>query len=334
MATLTEDVTVVIATHGRPEYLADTLASLERCDFPRERFSVLVVDNAGSTATRQVCESAQSALRLTYTVHANGGKNAALNHALTRAEGRLLAFTDDDVLVDRRWISSLWEGASRWPEHDVFGGRILPQWPAAPPEVVLRTKYRGVAYSILDPSVEEGVHPDFLPFGPNMAIRRSVFEDGLRFDPALGPHPNAYAMGDETDLLERLRASGRPPVFLPGSVVRHRIRRFQYSYRWLLARARKWGRSVAARGVRAEWDDGSPYPRVPRELYRNLVEFSLEAVGTSLLGRRATALERAMNAAVELGKIDYHRALLRGDVDALQPLPSPSSSASSRGEAR
>lgn len=300
------DVTVLIATRERPESLASTLESLEACDFPRDRFDVVVVDNAGDSVTREVCESAAVNLPLRYMVAPEGGKNAALNRGLESATGRLFLFTDDDVRVDPGWIRAMWEGAGRWPDHLAFGGRILPLWPSSPPETVLDTKYAGVAYAILDPEHGEGTTPDFMAFGPNFAVRREIFDEGVRFDPALGPRPGSYIMGGETELLERLRSRGHPPVFLPDSVVHHHIRPAQYELRWLLGRARKWGRRVADNNVQAGVAEGAPpVDRVPGWLYRGVIEFSLKAMGHAALGRTSKGLERAMDAAVELGKIEY-----------------------------
>lgn len=299
-------VTILVATRNRPGHLEATLQSIERCVFPARRRSVLVTDNGGDEATRAVCESAATGMDLSYLRATEGGKNAALNRAVERAEGALLLFTDDDVDVDPGWISTMWEGARRWPDHEVFGGRVLPRWPTSPPVRVLEAGYGSVAYSILDPDLPEGPDPGFLPFGPNCAVRREVFDRGVRFDPAMGPRPGAYVMGGETELFERLRAAGKPPVFLPDSRVHHRIRRCQYSRRWLLSRARKYGRSLVARSERAGsggiagGGDG-----VPRWLYRTLLESGARALVDAVAGRRVGALKRAMDAAVELGKIDY-----------------------------
>lgn len=300
------DVTVVIATRDRADSLASALESLERSDFPGDRFRVVVADNGDDAATREVCETSVPDLSLDYLVAPEGGKNAALNRALERTSGELLLFTDDDVEVDEGWISAMWEGARRWPDHDVFGGRVLPLWPSSPPDVVLETKYTGVAYSILDPDLEEGPHPDFLPFGPNFAVRREVFEKGTRFDPNLGPRPGAYTMGGETELLERLRDRGVDPIFLPASRVHHQIRSRQYDFRWLLARARKYGRSLAHRNVRgALHGNGDSRAEVPSWMYRGVLEFGVRALGCAVIGRLPAALEHAMEAAVEVGKIDF-----------------------------
>lgn len=315
------DVSVVIATRDRADLLASTLESLERSDYPGHRFRVVVADNGKDSATREVCRASAPDLNVEYIAAPVGGKNAALNRALERTSGELLLFTDDDVAVDEEWIPAMWEGARRWPDHDVFGGQVLPLWPDSPPDVVLETKYTGVAYSILDPDLEEGPHSDFLPFGPNFAVRRTVFDNGTQFDPRLGPRPGAYTMGGETELLERLRDQGQDPVFLPESRVRHRIRPDQYQYRWLLARARKYGRSIAHRScgnVRSA--DGSPGGGVPRWMYWGVLEFGARALGNVILGRRAEALECAMDAAVELGKIDHMRPLSGGADHPGRPL--------------
>lgn len=304
MVTSTKDVTVVIATRRRPESLARTLASLGGSDFPRDRFDVVVADNAGDPATRDACGAALGTVDVDYLVARGGGKSRALNRALERPLGELVLFTDDDVGVDPGWITSMWEGAGRWPEHQIFGGKVVPDWPESSPPLAAQTRYGGVAYSILDPGLSEGPSRTFMPFGPNLGLRRAVLLGGARFDPTLGPAPGSYTMGGETELLDRLRSEGHVPVFLPSSTVRHRIRPSQYSLRWLLGRARKYGRRLADRELRAREDGGDG---APGWLARGALEFGVKALWHAASGQRALALERAMDAAVEWGKRDRYR---------------------------
>ena len=63
---------------------------------------------------------------------ATQGKSFALNTGIARARGRILAFTDDDAVVDVEWLSAI---ARAFAEHDCvgLGGRIVQTWPEAKP---------------------------------------------------------------------------------------------------------------------------------------------------------------------------------------------------------
>jgi glycosyltransferase involved in cell wall biosynthesis len=205
-------------------------------------WELVVVDNAGDEATRQLCAGFTGRLPLRYLLCTVPGKNAALNRGLRGAIGDLLIFTDDDILPDPFWLQEMCEGASRWPEHMVFGGRVLPAWPGAPPAFELDPAFGRWTYGTCDPRLPEGPCQAFLPLGANLALRCSVFQDGITFDEGIGPKGQDYAMGSETDLVLRLQRRGQYPVFLPRSLVRHIIRPEQLEPAWLIGRAFRHGR--------------------------------------------------------------------------------------------
>lgn len=305
------DIDILIATAQRPEMLAETLASIRDTDGPAGGRRVIVVDNADDDRTQRVCGEVDGELPVRCVVETSAGKSSALNRGLELVEAPLVAFTDDDVIVGDNWIDALVSGAERWPDHQVFGGRVLPRWPGAPPPWVAGTKYRGIAFSLLDPELERGPQAGFRPFGPNFAVRSHVFDAGVRFDPDLGPSSGDYIMGNETDLVDRVVAGGPAAVFVPQSRVRHVIREEQLSLTWLVQRARRYGRSMVVWDRRREDDlDGAggngPEGRL-RWLVTGILQHGLKAVGKAIRGRRTEALDAALDAAVELGRLEAWR---------------------------
>lgn len=298
------EISVIVATAKRPGLLARALESLVACDFPGDRFEVVVVDNGGDPDTRDLCDSFRSRLALESLVATAGGKNAALNRGVETARGELFAFIDDDVIVDGAWLGELARAARRWTEHAVFGGRIVPSWPGERPGYVEGSRYMGVLFSVVDRGPREGPDPDFLPFGPNMAIRRHLFDRGLRYDPRIGPGTGrSYVMGSETELLRRLRRAGHIAVYVPACTVHHRIRREQLSVPGLLRRGVRYGKMLAR-------ESPATAPRwlgAPRWAYRELLENAGRCLGSVFSGRASATFDRAMDAAVAVGKIAYYR---------------------------
>jgi hypothetical protein len=88
-----------------------------------------VVDNAGDSATEKLVKVWANKLPINYIVALETGKNKALNHTLPKVKGQQIVFTDDDIIPNPDWLLQLWEGAQRWPDHKVFGGRIVADWP-------------------------------------------------------------------------------------------------------------------------------------------------------------------------------------------------------------
>ncbi len=233
--------TILIATRNGAETLPRVFESYRHLETNGLPWKVVVVDNGSSDATAEVVARHARDLPLALLHEPRGGKNAALNRGLAEADGELLVFTDDDVIADPRWLAALRHAADRHPEFSIFGGAVRPLWPDEPPPLV-STVNVGAAFAITDPELPEGPVLPGLVWGPNMAIRRAVFETGLRFDEAIGPNGLDYPMGSETSFNRIAAAHGFRSWFVPGAIVYHVIRRQQLEPAWLLRRAFRSGR--------------------------------------------------------------------------------------------
>lgn len=269
------------------------------CRFDADDFEVIVCDNADDEATMRVCDEFASRMSLQYLVETGPGKNTALNSGIELAAGRLLLFTDDDVFVDREWLNAMQEAADDFPGHDVFGGRVLPDWPVGFPAYLRESRYTGVCFSILDRGDQRGPVKNFYPFGTNLGVRRSVFDSGIRYDTAVGPGQGSYVMGSETSLVRTLVARGQVPVYVGGSSVVHRVRQEQGSLRWLLGRGVRYGRMLAYR---------EPAGAYPRWLIREMAGRSMDAALYLLKGDRTASFEAAFEVAIARGKLLQHSA--------------------------
>ncbi len=98
-------ISVVIATRERTHSLARCLNSLALLDYPD--YEVIIVDNAPLTdnTAHLVRQWAGSSVR--YVREDRRGLAAAHNRGLQEAKGAIVAFTDDDVIVDKRWLTEI-----------------------------------------------------------------------------------------------------------------------------------------------------------------------------------------------------------------------------------
>lgn len=241
-----KDISVLIATYRRPDILSLTLDSFRSLRVDGLHWEILVIDNAGDEDTRKIIHGYQNILPVKYFVEPKRGKNNALNHALPLACGKILVFTDDDIIADPNWLMEIWEGTQRWPEHVIFGGKILPKFPVQPHNIPTDSSHwmiRG-AYAIADWNLEEGVYPADKVWGANMAVRSEIFHNGVIFNSGVGPNGPDYVPGSEVELVARLVNAGYHPIYLPKSFVYHQIRPEQLTTRWLYQRAFKIGRSA------------------------------------------------------------------------------------------
>lgn len=300
------DLTILLATRDRAEVLRRTLAAM--CGVRREGLAVelVVVDNGSSDHTQEVLREFATRLPLRCLVEPRPGKCHALNRGLAEAAlGDVVVFTDDDVTPEASWLEAIVSACERWPEYSVFGGRIDVGWPRGftIPSWARQPGVQSMAFSAHHLSDCESEYPARRePFGPNYWVRRSALE-GVRFNADIGPRPRRRTLGDETDLLRRLRARGASPLYSPLARVFHRVEIERAMPGAVLRRAIEYGRGAAH-------VDGVPEQQLLRRsrlLWRARIASN---VGLGLLGVVAAGLDlqeearfpRALGSAIHLAK--------------------------------
>lgn len=236
-------LTLIFATYNGSHTLPRMLNSLLELNQPPDAWNIIAVDNGSSDATSKILNNYLSKLPLTILDQPERGKNKALNLALKQSLGDLVVFTDDDVIADRTWLTVLHECAVKHPEVDIFGGAILPFWETPPEEWIIKSIPESVAFAITDPTIPEGPVSPGLIWGPNMMVRRTVFDAGHRFKEDIGPTKGMYIMGSETEFTVRVVGLGHKTWFCPLAQVQHIIRTHQLNRDWIMKRAIRYGRS-------------------------------------------------------------------------------------------
>lgn len=250
------DVSVLLATRDRADLLEQTLGHFAQQELGGLTWQVIVADNGSTDRTAEVLRTAAARLPLHALTESAPGKNRALNRALPLARGRLLVFTDDDVVPEPRWIAELVAAAGRWPDHAIFGGRILPIFPPETPTWLREHWFVGAAYAKFELAQDEGPTKT-LPFGPNFMVRAAAMA-GVRYHEEMGPSGDDYVSGSETELLLRLTRRGERIVYAPRATVGHVVRPNQLDVEWLFGRSYRLGRCLVELGMVQH----EPAPRV------------------------------------------------------------------------
>jgi glycosyltransferase involved in cell wall biosynthesis len=280
-------LTVLIATRNRAKVLTDVLESYCRLEQPSGGWKLIVADNGSTDNTHAVVASFHGRLPIDSIVESKLGKNHALNTALKLAEGDLVVFADDDAFPHPDWLIRLREAADAHPEYAMFGGAVVPRWEVAPPGWI-EWLNQGPVFTLTDSAQADGPIAPNLVFGPNMAIRASIFQAGVQFDPSIGPRGSSYPMGSETELLLRLGREGYGAWYVSGAVVEHLIRQEQLNKSWVMQRAIRYGRGhyrlFGADGTFA----GRLWMGVPRHLFRDIPKAGVFAIWAWICRRRET----------------------------------------------
>jgi len=221
-------------------------------------WEVLVVDNNSDDKTRETIENfcLKYAPHFRYVFERQQGKSYALNAAIRQAQGDILAFTDDDVIVEPTWLETLTKALQRgdWVG---AGGRVLPERGFSPPRwLALDGPYSlGGVLALFDRGDKPG-QLDWAPFGASMAFRREMFAKYGEFRADLGPPPSELR-GEDTEFGYRLMAAGERLWYEPSAIAYHsipanRIRK-EYFLGWWFGFGRssvqKWGRGASVLGI-------------------------------------------------------------------------------------
>lgn len=268
------NISILIPTYKRVQLLAETLESLSLLDTQGLTWEILLIDNAGDEDTKALVEKFSKRLPISYVVEKKQGKNNALNFALPFAQGELLVFTDDDIIADRDWLKELWDGSRRWPDYDIFGGRVLPKWPLGNyPFPDIDKNILVGTYAIADWNLAESPYNAEKIYGPNMVVRKRVFQNKWKFNTEIGPRGKNYIMGSETELLSRLEKAGFKSVYLPKAVVYHQIREEQLGAKWLCQRAFKRG---CGRVYHENYPEVAMLFNIPRYLIKRIAKLFIK----------------------------------------------------------
>ena len=216
-------VSVVIPTVGRGEVLRRCLASLGSA--PPWVREVIVVDNRpGQGDTEEIVRAMASGDdRFRYVAEPRPGYAVARNRGVSEARGEIVAFADDDVVLDRGWLD--WVTAPfADPEVGVVTGMVLP----LSLDTVAQKRFeryagysKGIERRVYDLGEHRADDRFMYPFwgsmfgtGANMAFRRASLVGVGGFDPAL-------PSGCDTEALSIMVRSGAQLVYEPRALCWH-----------------------------------------------------------------------------------------------------------------
>jgi GT2 family glycosyltransferase/O-antigen/teichoic acid export membrane protein len=287
----TATVTVAVATRDRPGSLRACLDSVLAGERPPDE--LVVVDNAPERpATAALLGERYPGARV--VAEPRPGAARARATALAAARGDIVAFVDDDVVVDRGWLAAI---AAAFASTDRVGAvttLIEPTELETPAQVWLE-QFGGFAKGsrrrVFDLAEHRPADPLY-PYSPgiygsgaSMAFRADLLRRLGGLDPRLS------FGGEDLDLFLKVVLSGHRLVYEPAAVARHRhpreyatLRRTMFHYgagltalmtKWALS-DRRVARDIVARlpaALRLALAPGSrknagKLPGFPRELTR------------------------------------------------------------------
>jgi glycosyltransferase involved in cell wall biosynthesis len=281
------NITVILCTLNRCHSLAKTLGNIAASKLADSvEWEVLVVDNNSTDRTHEVVEHfcCRHPGRFRYLFEPQAGKSHALNAGIRATKSQILAFTDDDALVEPDWLWNL-TSALQSGEWAGAGGRIIPVWSKPIPSWLSTDDPHTMGpFVAFDLGMEAGplARP---PYGTNMAFRREVFEKYGGFRPDLSRSGSNLQGREDIEFANRLLAAGERLRYEPCAVVRHPAPEYRMTKKYVLRWWFRYGWLEVAETCRppeSKWRIGG----VPLCLFRRLVRWTLQWMITIGASRR------------------------------------------------
>lgn len=210
-------ISVVICTHNRAKLLRKAVLNLMEQAMPPEDYEVIVVDNASTDDTKGVVRDLMKEFpNIRYIYEPNLGLPNARNRGIREARGEVVAFLDDDCLVQPGWMRSLLRHYANPKVGGVGGMGLAPGKEPGREGTVGGISHLGTpigSFNILTPGPVEVEHLR----GYNMSFRREILLRLGGFDPRY----NGSNLREDTDMCVRVRRAGYKLIYDPNTLVIH-----------------------------------------------------------------------------------------------------------------
>ncbi len=169
------EITVITCTHNpRPDYLAETLAALEKQTLPVSHWEFLLIDNASKPERLPQCglswhPNARSVREETL------GLTPARLRGIREAKGDLLVFVDDDNVLDSDFLERALQVGNEKPFLGAWSGQSRARFEQPPPEWT-RRYWGNLVIREFETDVWSNLPrlAETMPCGAGLCVRKSV----------------------------------------------------------------------------------------------------------------------------------------------------------------
>ncbi|MEM3010835.1 MAG: glycosyltransferase family 2 protein [Candidatus Bathyarchaeia archaeon] len=220
-------LSVVIITYNRYKDLKECLDSIFKMH--QKPYEVIVVDSNSRDGT----DTVKNKYPIEFISIPQKNMQKARNVGIFRAKGEIVAFLDDDVVVDKNWSKYILEPYKDRKVGGV-GGRVINY--GASPESYVKLKDAGVGRVFknglvlgnFDTLLAQSIEVDCF-IGCNMSFRRELLLKIGGCDEKL----KGNCFRDDTDLCLRIKNLGYKLIFQPKALVWHKFRGKQITNEWI-----------------------------------------------------------------------------------------------------
>jgi len=231
-------ISAIICTYNRYGYLRKVINSLIEQTFNNSKYEIIIVDNGSISDIKGIIAKDFSHIEnLKYIREPKIGLSIARNRGWQEANGKYVAFLDDDAIAAPDWLEKIVENFETVkPMPGCIGGKVEPIWESERPKW-LSDKMAGTL-TILDLSEE----PLFLTdkkkciVGTNMAFPKNILDHLGGFQVNLGRMGSKLLSNEENLLRQNLIEEGYEIFYHPEIIVKHHIPAERLKKKWFYKR--------------------------------------------------------------------------------------------------
>ncbi len=229
-------VSVVLCTYSMDRYaeFAEAADSVLAQTYDDVQL-VVVVDGTEPVYDRAVADYAGREDTVVHCNDENRGLSYSRNRGVELADGDVVAFMDDDAILEPDWAREL-VGSYERHEAVAVGGKMVPKWEVDEPRYLPPEFYFLIGVTYRGFREDEG--PVRNTFSSNLSFRRERFQELGGFVTDMGKRGENNLQGAETELCARLyRETGERVIYNPDAVAAHRVYEYRTERMWLLKRS-------------------------------------------------------------------------------------------------
>ena len=185
-------ISVVICAHNEEKRLLESLNTVKDQDFPKEKYEIVVVDNASTDNTAEIAKAAGARV----VEEKQKGIAFARQKGSEEALGEIIVFTDADTKVPKHWLKTIADAYEKDEKLIGFGGTYKINTGTKASQFFINN---GMYYLYFLARIITG---GWMLIGPNMSYKKWAFEKTGGFNTKL-------SQGEDTDISEKLQKFGK-----------------------------------------------------------------------------------------------------------------------------
>lgn len=209
-------LSIIIATRNRPDMVRKCLKNVYKQDYAN--FETIVVDASSNNKIKKIILKSFPKVKYMYFANGKNKRPESKNLGLKNAKGDIVAFIDDDSILQNGWMEACINSYSR---SDIGGAGGVITDTNVPKEIygtdeIGKITFNGTRIGNFDKDPGAIVEVDHLR-GCNMSFRREILEKIGSFD----INYTGSNVLEETDLSIRVKKAGFKIIFNPTMKVVH-----------------------------------------------------------------------------------------------------------------